>query len=94
MELAGYHNIETLQQQHRQWLSDELALNDTARDPTWSESLAVGGKAFVNEIQALLGNKASSRINTAIGEKHVLREMPMPYTDNIGAKKSGLSSDN
>jgi putative transposase len=94
VDLAGYHNIEKLQQQHRQWLSEELALNDTARDPAWTESLAVGSEAFVDEVQALLGNKANSRKNTIIGDNYVLREIPMPYTDNSGTENSGLSSDN
>ena len=94
MELAGYHNIEKLQQQHRPWLSKELALNDTARDPAWTERLTVGSEPFVDEVQALLGNKAGSRANTIIGEKYVLREIPMPYTDNTGTENGGLSSDN
>jgi len=49
----------------------------------------VGSETFVGKIQAFFGNKA----NTIIGDKCVLREMPMPYTVNTGAKNNGLSSD-
>ncbi len=94
MEVSGHQNIEKLQQQHCQWLSDEPALNDTTRDPAWSESLAVGNVDFINEIQTELGNKARNRKNTVVGDKQVLREMPVPYTVNIGSKNSVLGSDN
>ena len=55
--------------------------------------LAVGSKAFVDEIQALLGKKVRGRVSTVNGDKHVLCEMPMPYTVNIDAESNGLSSD-
>ena len=94
MELTGHQNIERLQQQHHQWLSEELAQNDIARDPAWTESLAVGGETFVNGVQTQLGNKAKSRLNTDTGGKYVLREMSLPYTVNIEPENGGLSSNN
>ena len=94
MDLAGFPDIGTLQQHHRQWLSYELALNSAARDPAWTESLAVGSKAFIDEIQALSGLKVRHRVNTVIGDKHVLREMPIAYNSNFEVEISGLSTDN
>jgi putative transposase len=94
MELAGYNDIGKLQQQHHHWLSDELACDSVVRNPVWSESLAVGSEAFVDEVQALFGKKARSRVNTVIGDKHALREMPVPYTVDNDAENNGLSSDN
>lgn len=68
MELTACNDIESLQQQHRQWLSDELAINRSLRDVSWTESLAVGNQIFVDEVQTLLGIKASKRNVAAVGE--------------------------
>jgi hypothetical protein len=42
-------------------LKDELLSLDAERDINWSESLAVGNKAYVAEVHALLGYRARKR---------------------------------
>jgi putative transposase len=93
MELAGFSDIEKLQHHHRHWLIDELARNEQ-RDPTWSESLAVGSEKYVSDVHILLGDKANSRSRVLAGEKYVLREMPSSYSANNDIENSGLKSDN
>ena len=94
MELTGCNDIRNLQQQHRQWLSDELEINNSTRDIAWTESLAVGSETFVDEVQALLGSKARNRKVTVSGEKHILRETAARYNANFDTENSGLNKHN
>ena len=93
MELAGFSDIATMQQ-HRQWLSEELAINNSKRDEAWTESLAVGSDAFVEKVQTLLGTKATNRKVAAIADKHALREQSARYSIVSGTENSGLSLNN
>ncbi len=77
--LLSIDDIQTLQQQHRQWVEDEIKLNNASRDVLWTESLAVGNDVFVNHIQGLLGVKANHRAVKAKGDKHVIREIVIPH---------------
>jgi putative transposase len=79
LEIVGIKDARTLQQQHLQWLNDELLKNRSQRDNNWSESLAVGSESFVDEIHTLLGCSAKKRKKAVIDEKHVLRETPGRY---------------
>jgi hypothetical protein len=94
MEIVGVLDIESLQQQHQQWLKDELLSLDAERDINWSESLAVGNEAFIDEVHALLGYRAKKRKKTVIDEKHVLRESPEHYRVDFDSEMSGLSLNN
>ena len=93
MEIVGVHDIETLQQQYRQWLNNELFTRQE-KDINWSESLAVGNENFVDEIQALLGYRASKRKKAVIDEKCVLRETPALYSVDFDSEMGSLSQNN
>jgi len=94
MALIGVNTPQQLQHHHRQWVNDELAVNTLARDAAWSESLAVGNEAFVNEVQGLLGIKAKSRQATEAEGKFVLRETPGRYHASYDNEKASISSEN
>jgi len=94
MELAGFKDIATMQQQHRQWLNEELAIDDNTRDKIWTESLAVGSVTFVEKVQTLLGAKANNRQVAVIGDKYALREESARYNSFFGGENSGLRADN
>lgn len=94
MELTGCKDIQTLQQQHAQWLRDELLMTNSMRDRVWTESLAVGSESFVDEVQTSLGNKAANRKVINSGEKHILRETRARYNADSDYENRGLSTDN
>lgn len=94
MELGGFNDIATMQQQHRQWLSEELAINNSMRDKAWSESLAVGSEGFVEKVRTLIGIRATNRKVVEMGDKHALREQSAGYNIVSGAENIGLSLDN
>lgn len=94
LEITGCKDIQVLQQQHGQWLCDELKINHSKRDMSWTESLAVGSEPFVYEIKALLGIRAENRKIVMSGEKHILRETRAHYNAHLDTENSTLSNDN
>jgi putative transposase len=94
MDLGGFNDIATMQQQLRQWLIEELTINNSVRDKTWSESLAVGSEDFVEKVQTLLNTKATNREITEMADKHALREQSARYHSDFGAKNTGLRLNN
>jgi hypothetical protein len=51
-----------------------------SREPAWSESIAVGGKAFIENIKEKLGIKAKGRKTVVIAEqkRRVLSSKNLP----------------
>jgi putative transposase len=88
--LCGFLDIGQLQQAHRHWVAG--ALTDAApRDQRWSEAVAVGSKAFVENVQQKLGIKARYREVEETAQLHSLRERMGNYSDS---KKGLLSPQN
>ncbi len=94
MELTGCKDIQTLQQQHPHWLSDELLMNHFMRDRAWTESLAVGSESFVDEVQVSLGIKAGNRNVVNSEGKYILREDRARYNARLDTENRSLSTDN
>jgi len=51
----GFGGVPAFQKQHRQWIDEALSQNILAREAKWSQSIAVGSEAFVNQIVDTLG---------------------------------------
>jgi hypothetical protein len=94
MELGRFNEIETMQLQFREWLTEELAINNSMRDKVWSASLAVGSEGFVENIQTLLGTKANNRKVKELVAKHALREQSASYNIVFSAENTGLRLNN
>jgi hypothetical protein len=72
--LCGFKEAAGLQEAHRQWVAEALDEHMSARDPCWSEALAVGRQAFVEEVKRALGGKAKYRETSGANDTYVLRE--------------------
>jgi hypothetical protein len=59
--LCGFSNLADLQQVHRQWIEAALQNGSAVREARWSEAVAVGSLAFVENVKAELGAKALHR---------------------------------
>jgi hypothetical protein len=79
-----------MQQQLRQWLNEELKINNSMQDKTWSESLAAGSEGFVVQVRTLLGTKSANRKVTEIVDKHALGEQSVHYNIDSGTENTGL----
>ena len=95
MELLGYANYEQARQDHLGWV-DELFRNGnvSVRDDKWTESIAVGGKDFVDKVKAKLGILAKGRNVTEAGASYQLREPANSYTHHFGSEKVDIGPEN
>ena len=92
--LLGIEDDEQLFESHRQWVEEILKSGSNKRDAKWTESIAVGDKAFVLDTKAKLGAKAVGR--KVEGEKgnYELRESQVPYSPLFTHEKGAVSSEN
>lgn len=59
--LTGICDHGTLIQNHREWIQSEFIKRNTARQPQWTESIAIGSPEFVQQTSSRLGAKARYR---------------------------------
>ena len=87
-ELLGFDNYENLQAAYKKWVDKSLENGANIRDDKWTASLAVGSKAFVENVQTAMVASAQGRKPREKGESYQLRAIQKPYIDNFGDKKS------
>lgn len=93
-ELCGLNSTPALQHAHRQWVSTALAENTQARQPDWSESIAVGSERFTEEVKERLGITAKHRDVVQTEDRFALRE-PLPaYTAHFDRENGPLRARN
>ena len=85
---------EKFRQEYRSWVDVELKADAQTRNSLWSESLAVGGKGFVEKIQQQLGVRAKGRSVVLEKEGNVLKETQAPYSTLFEGKKVALRLNN
>jgi putative transposase len=93
MALLGIHDVDTLQRVHGQWVQQALRAAPAERNAHWSESLAVGSRAFVARFQADSGLNSHRRI-VPNGGGYCLREASAPYSAHLGDENATLRAEN
>ena len=93
MDLTGVKSQQDFKELHRSWIDEGVAKGNPFRDDRWTESLAVGGEAFVKEIQEALGVRASGRSVISVGEQQQLRDLQQPYNVHFDPEKARLSQN-
>ena len=63
-------------------------------DTKWSQSIAVGGEAFVNQVVETLGPKVGERETAAVGDSLVVREPSVSYSAHFDSKMGLLRPQN
>ena len=86
-ELSGVADVRDFQTAHRQWVEQGMENGSLMRDDCWSESIAVGSLAFIENVKSELGFKAAHRDVIEVHGSYALRELPEPY----GLKFTGES---
>ncbi len=69
-----------------------LGAGATERESRWSESVAVGGRKFVEGFKTDLASEANRRQIVEIAGTHFLREEPKAYKAHFDTKNLCLSS--
>ena len=76
--LLGFGNVDELLVAQRAWVASWQEAR-SGRDLAWSESLAIGSRAFVNNIQTRLDNRARHRQVEEHDGRFVLTEISSAY---------------
>ena len=92
--LCGFNDIATFQAAHRRWIEEALRESVEAREPCWSEAIAVGSKSFVEKIQQELGSQARYREVGEAGGAYTLCEPVNLYTPIFNSKSEALRFNN
>lgn len=92
--LCGFAGVADFQRAHRQWVEEALLCDARKRDARWSEALAVGSHAFVENVKRELAMKAKYRDIDEADGSYSLREPANSYTGSLGAKTSVLRTEN
>jgi putative transposase len=92
--LCGFKDIASFQATHRQWVEEALRESVDAREPCWSEAIAVGSKGFVEKVQQELGIKAKYRDVREEDGMSTLRQPMMPYMPVFDDESKRLSPNN
>ena len=71
-------DVERLAESHREWI-DEALRHPATRQAQWSESVAVGGRAFAERVLSDLGVRARDRRVEPCAGAYVVREPPAAY---------------
>ena len=94
-ELCGIKNSDELRDAQRQWIDSSLGKQAKQRDPSWSKSIAVGSKSFVEETKTILGiGFLKRKIISTDEEQFSLRETLVPYNSDFDIKNRALSLKN
>ena len=94
MHMLGIKDSDQLSISHRHWVEDAVKEGQSAREERWTESIAVGNKAFVEITHEKLGIKAKGRMVVENNDTYELKEPPSPYGDVFGPKKGVLRPEN
>ena len=93
-ELSGFADPRDFQSARREWVEQELENGLASRDDRWSESIAVGSLAFVENVKNQLGIKASHRDVIEADGTYALREAGEAYGVEFAAESEALRSQN
>ncbi|MBC8018241.1 MAG: transposase, partial [Verrucomicrobia bacterium] len=93
--LCGIPDQEKFREEYRKWLGAALAGGSIEREGSWTESVAVGHRKFIEEVKFHLGIKAIGRkIRGQGGTQLTLREHFAAYNADFGTEKGCLSLQN
>ena len=85
MGSLGFANYDDLKEAHYQWIESANQTDDCDKDNKWTQSIAVGGKTFIEKIKGTLGYRARGRKIVCAEDTFELREVITPFgnADNL-----------
>ena len=92
--LSGFAALGEFQSAHRQSVEQGLENGLLMRDDRWTESIAVGSLAFIDQVKNELGFKADHRDVIESDGSYVLRQAAEGYTLEFAVENEALRSQN
>lgn len=93
MKLTGAGHYYQAKRDHQGW-ADEYLGKGNDHDDKWSRSIAIGSKAFVDNVKFKLGSLATGRHATETETGYQLREPTKSYKLDLGAQKDDIRLEN
>jgi putative transposase len=78
-EAVGLASVDGLAAAHSEWIEGAICAGKQGRQSKWSESVALGGRDFVAQVEAELGARARYRAIEPLDESFVLRDPSAAY---------------
>jgi len=93
-DLLNIKSMEGLKESYREWVEESLGRQGGKRESRWTESIAVGSKAFVEKTKAELGIRANGREVRGTDGIYELRDDEVSYNPHFAGKNNGLRAEN
>lgn len=94
MKLCDAASLTDLQNQHREWVEQELMLALSKRDERWSKSIAVGSESFIDQVKSSLGIKAKHKESIEVEDSYFIKEEFSSYNAHFDGKMDPLRVEN
>jgi putative transposase len=79
LECSGCTSEEELRTNYEPMIDEICRRNANAREPEWTESIAVGSEAFVRSIEEQTRGRVTLRVEELASQHWMLREVEAPY---------------
>jgi putative transposase len=93
-DLLDFKTMDDLAAAYRAWIEESLREASHFRDEKWTESVAVGGEAFVIATKEKLWIKARGRELIGVDGSYELKESSAPYSGVLGHGNAALKAQN
>jgi putative transposase len=92
--LFGAGTYAELTTSHRGWIEEYLGEARKGRQGEWTDSIAVGSRAFAEKVKSLLGFKAKGRETIKREDGYHLREEAAPYMVLLDTENGDIGPEN
>ncbi len=79
MGLLGFENYDDLKDAHYKWVESSIQSDNFNKENKWTQSIAVGTKAFIEKMKGTLGYRAKGRKIIRADDTFELREAITPF---------------
>lgn len=86
MKYCDVATLEALQNQHRDWVEDELLSDSSRMEDRWTQSIAVGSESFIDQVYKALGIKGKHRNIIEDGNRCFIKESTIPYNAHFATE--------
>ena len=87
MELFGTQSLTGMKSMRTDWIDQAIRTGRIKRDAKWTESIAVGGRRYLKEIQKALSNKSHHGEIVIDGESSYLQWTRKPVLNRFGIQE-------
>ena len=94
IDLLNIRSMEELKEVYSRWVEEALRKQDWERQPRWTESIAVGSEAFIENTKERLGIRAMGRQVIGGDGSYELRGSQASYDPHFVHKNVDISPEN